>query len=66
MIVEMIIFRNVSSLTSSEPFSSPERSSAADGYSALDSSTIVWHVESVEVIVGDDEQRSNRINVEGM
>lgn len=55
-----MILRNVSSLTSSEPFSRPDLSSDTDGYSAPESVTTVWHDGSEEDIIGAaacDEQR---------
>jgi hypothetical protein len=53
--VDTMIFRNVSILTSSDPFSNAERSSEVGGYSAADSNTIVWHDGSDEDIVDDGE-----------
>jgi len=55
LIVDTMIFRNVSILTSSDPFSNAERSSEVGGYSAADSNTIVWHDGSEEDIVDDGE-----------
>jgi len=40
--VDMMILRSVSILTSSEPFSRPDLSSCVPGYSALLSNTTVW------------------------
>src|SRR6266545_6032836 len=51
LIVDTMIFRNVSILTSSDPFSRADRSSETEGYSAADSNTIVWHDTSDEDIV---------------
>ncbi len=55
LIVDTMIFRNVSILTSSDPFSNAERSSEVGGYSTADSNTIVWHNGSDEDIVDDGE-----------
>lgn len=46
-----MIFRNVSILTSSDPFSRAERSSETEGHSVADSNTMVWHDTSDEDIV---------------
>jgi hypothetical protein len=48
----MMILRNVSSFTSSEPFSRPDLSSDTEGYSAPESVTTVWHEGSEEDIIG--------------
>jgi len=40
--VDMMILRSVSILTSSEPFSRPDLRSCVPGYSALLSNTTVW------------------------
>ena len=57
--VDMMILRSVSILTSSEPFSRPDLRSCVPGYSALLSNTTVWQegsdadMEAGYVVVGN-------------
>lgn len=57
LIVETMILRNVSILTSSEPFSSPDLSSCTLGYSVPLSNTIVWQEGSDEDIADVDSNK---------
>jgi len=61
LIVDIMILRNVSILTSSVPFSRPARSSAAEGYSALASNMTVWHDESEDDILCDQQPNKPEI-----
>lgn len=55
-----MILRNVSSLTSSEPFSRPDLSSETEGYSEPESVTTVWHGGSEEDIIGITAGATNK------
>ena len=57
LIVDTMILRNVSSLTSSEPFCSAVRSSAVVGVSEGSSKTKVYEEASVDVIADQNEKR---------
>jgi hypothetical protein len=56
-----MILRNVSSLTSSEPFSRPDLSSDREGYSAPESVTTVWHEGSEEDIIDRGKILTRRV-----